>query len=59
MTYTLSKETISAAMLYNELLVITFKEKKQIKLSALPANKLQELKFMLDALLDDDLAGKE
>ncbi|CAF1578735.1 unnamed protein product [Adineta ricciae] len=59
MTYTLSKDTISAATLYNELLVITFKEKKQIKLSALPASKLQELKFMLEALLNDDPTGYE
>ncbi|UJR36536.1 hypothetical protein I4U23_029256 [Adineta vaga] len=59
MAYTLSKDTISAAMLYNDLFVITFKEKKQIKLSALPANKLYELKCILESLLNEDLSAYE
>jgi hypothetical protein len=56
--YTLSRDTMTTVMLYNDLLVITFREKKQIKISALPTNKLQQLKLILDALLEEDLHGK-
>lgn len=57
MAYTLSKETIASVIHNNELLVINFKQKNQIKISAIGKNKLIELKNILDALLNDDIDG--
>jgi hypothetical protein len=58
MAYTLSNESIASVIAATDLLVIIFKAKKQIKISAMGMNKLQELKTILDALVNDDLNGK-
>jgi hypothetical protein len=41
----------------NDLLVINFKAKKQIKISAIWLNKLYYLKNILDSLLHEDFDG--
>jgi hypothetical protein len=56
--YTLSKETMATVIATNDLLVINLKVRKQIKISAMGKNKLLEFKSILDALLNDDFAGK-
>lgn len=58
MAYTLSQESIASVIAATDLLVIIFKAKKQIKISAMGTNKLHELKIILDALVMDDLDGK-
>ena len=58
MAYTLSRDSIASVIATSELLVIIFKAKKQIKISAMGTNKLHELKSILDALVNDDLNGK-
>ena len=58
MAYTLSHETLASVVSNNDLLVINFKAKKQIKISAMAKTKLVEFKALLDALLTDDSDGK-
>jgi len=59
MAYTLSKDTISTVILNNELLVINFKAKKQIKISTIGKTKLYALKKIFDSLLNEDLTCKK
>lgn len=54
-TYTLSKDAITNISSHNDLLVINFKTKNQIKISAMPTNKLIQLKQILECLLNEDI----
>ena len=58
MAYTLSHETIQSIATAHDLLVINFKAKKQIKISAIGQEKLLALKRILDCLINDDLNGE-
>ena len=59
MAYTLSHESMASVIANNDLLVVNFRAKKQIKISAIGKTKLMELKHILDALISNDLNGKE
>ena len=58
MAYTLSRETLASIISNNDLLVINFKAKKQIKISAMTKTKLLEFKSLLDALITGDADGE-
>ena len=57
-TYTLNKDSISSILPTNDLLVINFKMKSQIKISAMDKTKMIEFKSILESLLRDERDGK-
>lgn len=56
--YTISRESIGSFVAMNDLLWITFKTKNQIKISALPIQKIEQLRAIIDALHRGDSDGK-
>lgn len=56
-SYTLNKDSISSIASANDLLMISFKLKKHIKISQMPKNKLNELKSIVEYLINDNLQG--
>ena len=58
MAYTISRETMISIVASNDLLAINLKGKQQIKISAIPKNRMNELKILLDALLNNDLQSE-